>query len=65
MTDKQYKDMTESELRIALNEWEDRVDKAGGWASANFAMNECEAIIKEYNCRGMAGITTLFERRSG
>lgn len=53
MSEKNYHEMDDVELRQALNSWERHVEHAGGWASAYFAAKQVEAIVAHGNRRGL------------
>ena len=53
VSEKDYHEMDDVELRQALNSWERHVENAAGWPSAYFAAKQVAAIVEIGNQRGL------------
>ena len=64
MSNKDFREMTDAELRDELAVWERHVETAPGWSSAYFAATQLRAVVTIGNERGL-GFTNKYPIRIG
>lgn len=52
-SNKPYREMSDDELRQALQDWGELVENASGWASCYFAAKQVAAVCDESKRRGL------------